>query len=81
VLPSGATEILAGVSAAAGAVALAGGLAALAAGRRLAGEREADPRGRARFLAEIGLLGSVIFLAVIVLGGVALVPLDVCDPG
>jgi uncharacterized membrane protein HdeD (DUF308 family) len=43
-------------------------------------DREADPRGRVAFMGDVGLLVSVIFLAVIVLGTVALPSLDACHP-
>ena len=41
---------------------------------------EADPRGRVAFMGDVGVLVSVIFLAVIVLGAVALPALDACEP-
>ena len=44
-------------------------------------DREADPRGRIAFMGDVGVLVSTIFLAVIVLGAVALPALDACHPG
>jgi hypothetical protein len=42
---------------------------------------ESDPRGRGRFMAIAGLLGSVLFLLAIVLSAVAFVPLSSCAAG
>lgn len=39
-----------------------------------------DPRGRIAFMGDAGLVVSLIFLAVIVFGTVALPSLDACDP-
>ncbi len=46
-----------------------------------AADAEADPRGRIAFMGDAGLVVSVIFLAVIVLGLVAVPSLDACDLG
>jgi hypothetical protein len=81
VLASGAEPAIAIVSIAAAVIALAGALAAFVVWRAAAADGEADPRGRIAFMAGAGLLGSLIFLAVIVLGGIALFPFDVCHAG
>jgi hypothetical protein len=69
------------VSAVALAVAAAGGLAALAGLLSVRSDPGADPRGRLAFMGVFGLLASGVFLAVIALGAVALLSLDVCAPG
>lgn len=59
-----------------GAAALVSWLAATAANR----EEAVDPRGgRIAFMAGIGVLGSLVFLAVIALGAAALLSLDACQ--
>jgi hypothetical protein len=40
----------------------------------------ADPRGRVRFMSAFGALSSVLFLTIIVLGGVQVVTLEPCAP-
>lgn len=79
----------AGVNAVGGGLTIAAGL--LAAGALLAGaltwrslsesDAGSDPRGRARFMAGVGALGSALFLLTIVLNGVAFAGLDSCVPG
>jgi hypothetical protein len=69
----------AAVTIVAASVALAG-LAAAAWTRRRA-ERGSDPRGRLGFLSTWGLLGSPLFLLVIVVGGIGVLTLDPCARG
>lgn len=80
VLDADAEPAIGAITVVAVVVALAGALAALLS-RRAAAHGDADPRGRAGFVAGAGLLSSLIFLAVIVLGGVALLTFDSCHPG
>jgi hypothetical protein len=61
-----------------GGVAVLGGLAGMVALRASA---SGDPLGRARFMAVAGIASACIFLLAIVLSGIALLPLDACDPG
>ena len=42
---------------------------------------EIDPRGRIAFMGDVGIVVSVIFLAVIVFSAVAVPSLDACNPG
>ena len=64
----------AGATIAGVAVGVAGTLAAVALLRRAP-----DPRGRTTFLAEAALLVNGLFLALILLGGIAALILDPCD--
>jgi hypothetical protein len=61
-----------------GAVAILGGLAGMVALRAAA---TGDPLGRVRFMAVAGIVSACIFLLAIVLSGIALLPLDACNPG
>jgi hypothetical protein len=60
-------------------VALAGIVAAWVSLRAATGD--VDPRGRRRFMAVAGLLGSALFLLAIALSAVAFVPLSSCTAG
>ena len=70
-----AVSIVAIVAAVAGLVAAAVPL------RGATADAEADPRGRIAFMGDAGLVLSLIFLAVIVLGLVAVPSLDACRLG
>jgi uncharacterized membrane protein HdeD (DUF308 family) len=72
---------IAAVSVVAMAVAAVGIFSSVVTLRAATQDREADPRGRIAFMGDVGLLVSVIFLAVIVLGAIALPALDACEPG
>jgi hypothetical protein len=72
---------IAAVSVVAIVAALVGIVASLFTLQAAVAHGEADPRGRFAFMGDVGLLVSVIFLAVIVLGAVALPALDACEPG
>jgi hypothetical protein len=72
---------IAAVSIVAIAAAVVGLGAAALTLRGATADAEADPRGRIAFMGDVGLLVSVIFLAVIVLGLVAVPSLDACDLG
>jgi hypothetical protein len=61
-----------------GAVAILGGLAGIVV---LHASATGDPLGRIRFMAVAGIASACIFLLAIVLSGIALLPLDACDPG
>jgi hypothetical protein len=61
-----------------GAVAVLGGLAGMVA---LHASATGDPLGRIGFMAVAGIVSACIFLLAIVLSGIALLPLDACDPG
>jgi hypothetical protein len=61
-----------------GVLAGAAGAASLVAWR--AADRD-DPRGRVHFLAAAGAASSFVFLLGIVLSGIALFPLNACNPG
>jgi len=65
-------------------VAIVAALVGMAAGavtlRGATGDPAADPRGRIAFMGDAGIVVSLIFLAVIVFGAVALPSLDACDP-
>jgi hypothetical protein len=80
VLDADTEPIIAFISVAALAVAVAGGAASLVAWRTALADGGTDPRGRIAFMACAGLLASVIFVAAIALGGVALLFLDACHP-
>jgi hypothetical protein len=69
------------ISVAAFVVAVLGALAALVSRQAVAAESDADSKGRIAFMADTGLLTSLIFIALIVLGAVALPSLDACDLG
>jgi hypothetical protein len=60
--------------------ALVGMAAAALTLRGATGDPATDPRGRIAFMGDAGIVVSLIFLAVIVLGAVALPSLDACDP-
>ena len=77
----GVEPSLIGLTVAAAIVAVSGGAAGLAAHRSLSRERDGDPRGHGGFLAFAGLLASLLFLVLIVLGGAQLLSLDPCVPG
>ena len=70
--------------AAIGILATVAALVGIAAGivtlRGAIADPEVDPRGRIAFMGDAGIVVSVIFLAVIVLGAVALPSLDACHP-
>ena len=72
---------IAAVSAMAIAAAVVGIASSVVTLRAATRDREADPRGRIAFMGDVGALASTIFLAVIVLGAVALPALDACHPG
>ena len=72
---------IAGISALAVVAALVGIAASLVTLHAATTHDEADPRGRIAFMGDVGVLVSVIFLAVIVLGAIALPALDACQPG
>jgi uncharacterized membrane protein HdeD (DUF308 family) len=72
---------IAAVSAVAIAAAVVGIASSVVTLRGATHDGEADPRGRIAFMGDVGVLVSVIFLAVIVLGAVALPALDACHPG
>jgi hypothetical protein len=59
--------------------ALVGMAAAVLTLRGATDEPAADPRGRIAFMGDAGIVVSLIFLAVIVFGAVALPSLDACD--
>jgi len=63
-----------------GAVAALGGLAGLAAWR-VPTAAGGDPVDRVRFMGVAGIAAGFVFLFAIVLTGIALVPLDACEPG
>jgi hypothetical protein len=71
----GIDPLLAGTIAGCAAVALAGAVASLVTLR--APEPPGD-RGRIRFMASVGTIGGAVFLFGIVLGAVALLPLEGC---
>jgi hypothetical protein len=71
---------IAAISAVAIAAAVVGIVASVVTLRAATAHDEADPRGRIAFMGDAGVLVSVIFLAVIVLGAVALPALDACRP-
>ena len=60
--------------------ALVGIAASVVTLRGATADPETDPRGRIAFMGDAGIVVSVIFLAVIVLGAVALPSLDACSP-
>ncbi len=70
---------LAGISIAAIVAAVVGLAAALVTLRGATTRDDADPRGRFAFMGDVGIVVSVIFLAVIALGLVAIPSLDACD--
>ena len=61
--------------------ALVGIAAAIVTLRGATARPETDPRGRIAFMGDVGIVVSVIFLAVIVFSGVAVPSLDACRPG
>jgi TctA family transporter len=69
---------IAGISLVAVAVALVGIGAAFVTFRAATEHAEADRRGRIAFMGDTGLVVSLIFLAVIVFGAVAVPSLDAC---
>jgi hypothetical protein len=61
--------------------ALVGIAAAVVTFRGATADPEVDPRGRIAFMGDVGIVVSVIFLAVIVFSTVAVPSLDACRPG
>jgi hypothetical protein len=73
------TSVAGVVSLVALAVAVAGGLTALVLLRRR--DEGADPRGSVHFLAGAAAMAAVVFVVLIVFGGVATLVLDPCSAG
>ena len=61
--------------------AVVGIAAAVVTLRGATADPDTDPRGRIAFMGDVGIVVSVIFLAVIVFSAVAVPSLDACRPG
>ena len=68
-------------TAAAGTVAVLAGLASLATFRATADAGSEPPAGRVHFLATIGMTVSVLFLFMILMGGLGAITLEDCRQG